>query len=114
MRPIDADALIKGFVQNFGETEKIDVREVIERIDFLAPTIDGILPDGALLIERDGNWTKASMRHNGETKAVKVPTHCKAWTTYTDSIEAAARAFVSELYNDDEDNWRYSLACAGE
>jgi len=40
MRPIDADALTSDFRQTFADGERIDVREVIERIDTQAPTIE--------------------------------------------------------------------------
>lgn len=39
MRPIDADELKRDFRQTFVDGESIDVCEVIERIDLLAPTI---------------------------------------------------------------------------
>lgn len=39
MRLIDADELKRDFRQTFVDGERIDVREVIERIELLAPTV---------------------------------------------------------------------------
>lgn len=43
MRLIDADWLKRDFRQTFVDGEQIDVREVIERIETQAPTIDPVV-----------------------------------------------------------------------
>jgi hypothetical protein len=43
MRAIDGDALKREFRQTFVDGEQIDVREVIERIELLAPTIGPVI-----------------------------------------------------------------------